>query len=62
MAREVDMQKRRENPDFKGAFHEKKSPKAQQPVSGKTSGKKGSPKVSGKKGPAKRTGKKFKAS
>jgi ATP-dependent RNA helicase RhlE len=62
MAREIDMQKRRENPDFKGAFHEKKSPKAQQPVSGKTSGKKGSPKVSGKKGPPKRTGKKFKAS
>jgi len=25
-AREIDMQKRRENPDFKGAFHEKKTP------------------------------------
>ncbi len=62
MAREVDLQKRRENPDFKGAFHEKKSPKAQQAVSGKTSGKKGSPKAAGKKGPPKRTGKKFKAS
>jgi ATP-dependent RNA helicase RhlE len=28
-AREIDMQKRRENPDFKGAFHEKKSPNQQ---------------------------------
>ncbi|EMR02329.1 DEAD/DEAH box helicase [Cesiribacter andamanensis] len=26
MAREIDRQKRKENPDFKGAFHEKKSP------------------------------------
>ncbi|HZY40030.1 MAG TPA: DEAD/DEAH box helicase [Mucilaginibacter sp.] len=25
-AKEIDMQKRRENPDFKGAFHEKKTP------------------------------------
>jgi ATP-dependent RNA helicase RhlE len=24
MAREIDQQKRKENPDFKGAFHEKK--------------------------------------
>jgi len=29
MAREVDHQKRKENPDFKGAFHEKKHPKGQ---------------------------------
>jgi ATP-dependent RNA helicase RhlE len=27
-AREIDRQKRLENPDFKGAFHEKKSPQA----------------------------------
>ncbi|MBY0245179.1 MAG: DEAD/DEAH box helicase [Sphingobacteriaceae bacterium] len=27
MAREIDMQKRKENPDFKGAFHEKKNAK-----------------------------------
>lgn len=29
MAREVDHQKRKENPDFKGAFHEKKHPRGQ---------------------------------
>jgi ATP-dependent RNA helicase RhlE len=28
MEREIDKQKRRENPDFKGAFHEKKRPPA----------------------------------
>ena len=27
IAREIDQQRRKENPDFKGAFHEKKYPK-----------------------------------
>ncbi|MCS6967419.1 MAG: DEAD/DEAH box helicase [Cytophagales bacterium] len=31
IAREIDRQKRRENPDYQGAFHEKKSSKAQKP-------------------------------
>ncbi|HEY0898619.1 MAG TPA: DEAD/DEAH box helicase, partial [Sphingobacteriaceae bacterium] len=35
IAREIDMQKRKENPEFKGAFHEKKF---QKPAPGKSSG------------------------
>ncbi|PST81749.1 DEAD/DEAH box helicase [Pedobacter yulinensis] len=37
MAREIDAQKRKENPDFKGAFHEKKHVKAQQKKPANTS-------------------------
>ncbi|WP_448519103.1 DEAD/DEAH box helicase [Rhodoflexus sp.] len=47
MAREIDRQKRRENPDFKGAFHEKKN---KPPVARKATGKpksKRSEKISG---------------
>ena len=36
IAREIDMQKRKENPEFKGAFHEKKF---QKPAPGKSGGK-----------------------
>ena len=37
IAREIDAQKRKENPEFKGAFHEKKNPKpaAKKPVKAK---------------------------
>ncbi|HEY0895446.1 MAG TPA: ATP-dependent helicase, partial [Sphingobacteriaceae bacterium] len=36
IAREIDMQKRKENPEFKGAFHEKKfqKPPAKKPAAG----------------------------
>ena len=48
IAREIDNQKRKENPDFKGAFHEKKNapkgPAGNKGSRGKTSGpKNGSP-------------------
>src|SRR5690606_13768766 len=48
IAREIDNQKRKENPDFKGAFNEKKhmqkgNSKTQRPSRGKTAGKKGKP-------------------
>lgn len=41
IAREIDLQKRRENPDFKGAFHEKKAKNAgaTKPVKGKSNSK-----------------------
>jgi ATP-dependent RNA helicase RhlE len=62
MAREIDQQRRREDPTFQGAFHEKKA-KGQLAADAKT--KKAGPKNAGKgggpKGP-KKTGKKFKAS
>jgi ATP-dependent RNA helicase RhlE len=62
MAREIDQQRRREDPTFQGAFHEKKA-KGQLAADAKA--KKAGPKSAGKgagpKGP-KKTGKKFKAS
>ncbi len=43
IAREIDRQKRRENPDFKGAFHEKKPRPKPQPKTGKGKAGKGKP-------------------
>ena len=59
MAREIDQQRRREDPDFQGAFHEKKA-KGQLAADAKA--KKAAPKKAGKGGGPKKTGKKFKAS
>jgi ATP-dependent RNA helicase RhlE len=39
MAREIDNQRKKENPDFKGAFHEKKVQKTTAKTSGKTNSK-----------------------
>ena len=64
MAREIDDQRRREDPAFQGAFHEKKAKgqKAADAKAKKAGPKNSGPKNAGKSTGPKKTGKKFKAS
>ena len=58
IAREIDNQKKKENPDFKGAFHEKKNVKVNAPKSNRYTGKNKSSK-STKKNVQKKRGRSF---